>query len=249
MAQDSPYTSGELFHFIGRKCPTDDEANYQTLLKVLNARCVSYWPHVPNWGETQFIIRWDRNLLNEELVVPRVTCFADIRKEHLRVHVEKYGRFGLSFPRELLVKCGGRPVMYFPLFPNDRREIFGRGLVNNIETQFKAFNDLAVNAFPETRFDDRFFSTPAKTMEGAIHGMWNIFVKDFLAFIKPFDSSLENYHTDNFYMEREWRKFGNLCFEADHVRTIVVANGYKQQLEDKFPVYRGKIFTVEELTV
>jgi Putative abortive phage resistance protein AbiGi, antitoxin len=245
MVQDSPYTSGELFHFVGRKSPTNDQANYEALVKILKQQCVSYWPHIPNWGLTQFRIKWDKNLLSEELVVPQVTCFADIRKDHLHVHTRKYGGFGLSFPRELLVSYGTRPVMYFPLFPNDKREIFGRGLVNHIEAHFKAFNELAIN--PELKHRDRYFGSAPKTKEESIHGMWDIFVKEFLAFIKPFDSSLDNNHSDNFYMEREWRKFGNLCFETSHVRTIVVANGYKEPLEAEFSVYQGRIFTVEEL--
>jgi hypothetical protein len=42
---------------------------------------------------------------------PRV-CFTDIAKEHLGSHVKKYGKFGLGFSRETILRWGGSPVWY-----------------------------------------------------------------------------------------------------------------------------------------
>ena len=39
------------------------------------------------------------------------------------------------------------------------------------------------------------------------------FVQHFLAYIKPFNSELADNDPNNFYSEREWRKFGNLLFQ------------------------------------
>jgi len=63
----SAYTSGELFHFVGRPFPDDDEANYQTLLKVLRSGCVSHPPHRPDWGIVSHHIDFTKRLIDEEL--------------------------------------------------------------------------------------------------------------------------------------------------------------------------------------
>ena len=42
---------------------------------------------------------------------PRV-CFTDIPREHLASHVKKYGKFGLGFSRETILRWGGSPVWY-----------------------------------------------------------------------------------------------------------------------------------------
>src|SRR5258708_6962023 len=100
------YTSDELFHFVGRAHPNDHEANYETLLKVLRGGHISHPPHDPNWGKTRQEFNWDKGLITEELIVPTVTCYCDIPMECLKLHTSKYGQFGLSFDRELLIRYG-----------------------------------------------------------------------------------------------------------------------------------------------
>src|SRR4051812_5389252 len=107
----SRYISNELFHFVGRSHPTDHETNYQILLKVLDSRCISHPPHNSDWGAHQITINWDKSIFTEELIVPSVTCFCDIPFETLGIHLKKYGMFGVSFDRSLLIKYGARPVI------------------------------------------------------------------------------------------------------------------------------------------
>jgi hypothetical protein len=79
----SAYTSGELFHFVGRLFSDDDEANYQTLLKVLRSGCVSHPPHRPDWGIVSHHIDFTKRLIDEELIVSTITCYCDIPVDHL----------------------------------------------------------------------------------------------------------------------------------------------------------------------
>ena len=72
--------------------------------------------------------------------------------------------------------------------------------------------------------------------------MDSVFLKDFLAFVKPFYSHLEQHHPENFYMEREWMKYGNLKFQPEDVKTIIVySKEYVSRIENKWPEYKGKV--------
>jgi len=75
------------------------------------------------------------------------------------------------------------------------------------------------------------------TAESAIGAVNTMILKDFIAFLKPFDVDLDLHHPDNYYLEREWRKYGNLKFEPKHVSTVVIARGFEHRLKEDFPQY------------
>lgn len=230
---NTPYTSNNLFHLVGFKHPGDHIDNYETLTKILNDNCVSYSCKVKGWGVTSYVINWNKSLLDEGLIVPSMTCYADIPFSSLDIHVRKYGKFGVSFKREYLIKFGARPVMYVPLSDNDCGSPFGEKLLLDIETVYKGFHEhVAVK------------NEPFQNEIQAIDQINKIVAKDFLAFIKPFNSHLDSTHPDNFYMEREWRKLGNLVFNPDDVVNIIVAKGFASRLAKAFPHYKSKIIEV-----
>jgi hypothetical protein len=76
----------------------------------------------------------------------------------------------------------------------------------------------------------------------AIHAVHHLLMKDFLAFIKPFNSELPQNHPNNYYAEREWRKYGNMKFEESQVSRVVVAKGYKSRVQADFPAYEGRVY-------
>lgn len=241
-ARNTPYTSNNLFHFVGHLNADDHSANYDVLLKVLNDECISHPPHENGWGTVSYTINWQRSLLDEKLIIPTVTCFADIPLESLGIHVKKYGKFGLSFKREFLIKFGARPVMYFPLSNFDLGSPNGKELIMDIEATYKGFQNQVI--FKNPSLSDMPGRTLAKAPENedqAISQINNMIAKDFIAFIKPFDSHLHDDHPDNFYMEREWRKFGNLKFTPRDIENIIVAKDYSSHLQRAFPYYEGKI--------
>ena len=73
-----PYMSDELYHFVVSTHPHDDEANFQTLTKIIHSSCITYDPNVTGWGETRLTVDWSKSLLEGELVVPQMTCYCDI---------------------------------------------------------------------------------------------------------------------------------------------------------------------------
>lgn len=243
---NSSYTSDELFHLVGRSSPQDHERNFDTFLKILRCGCISYPPNFPRYGPLQIIFREDRSLLSEDLIVSNITCYCDIPFDHLQIHTQKYGTFGLSFRRDLLIRYGARPVLYVPLFDRDWfLSINGRMLINHIEQIYRGFRELLVEP---VRLDQNSYTLATKpsSPEDAVREMDSIITKDFLAFLKPFNSELARDHPDNFYMEREWRKLGSLEFQPDDVEHVLVKRGYVERLVKEFPVFSEKLYIAPE---
>ena len=70
--------------------------------------------------------------------------------------------------------------------------------------------------------------------------------KDVLPFVKPLPLVSED-DPSNYYMEREWRMYGNLEFEPEWVRTIVVGSGYADKVRVAFPQYADRIYEMPAL--
>lgn len=71
--------------------------------------------------------------------------------------------------------------------------------------------------------------------------MDDAFTQQFLAFIKPFNSELPDHDPNNFYLEREWRRFGNLRFQPSEVSSILVASNYVHRLRNDRRSYSDKV--------
>jgi hypothetical protein len=238
-------SANELYHFVGRSHPTDHEANYQILLKVLDSGRISYPPHEePGWGSHQVRINWDQNIFSEKLVEANITCFCDIPLETLGIHMQKYGMFGLSFNRSLLIKYGARPVIYIPMQPSNPYAgwgtIFCETALHDMEQIWRGFYEQIVAPFVSDSWSHSLGDKPKDQKEAAL-AMDDAFQSHFLAFIKPFNSELPDDHPDNFYFEREWRRFGNLPFQPSDVVRVLVAPDYVERLKQDRPNYSGVV--------
>lgn len=243
------YTSLELFHFVGHQNPKDHKANYETLKNVLRSKCVTYSSSDLSWGPVEHKIDWERSILDETLVVPTITCYADIPKNALGVHMKKYGFFGVSLDRQYLVSFHARPVTYIPIYSGDNLGISGRTLIRDIESVVKGFYQFYIK---EEEKDEecnfRGLGSLPKDARGAVSVLESTLLKDFIGFIKPFNSELNMDDPDNYYMEREWRKLGNIKFEENVVRTVVIMRDYEDDFLREFPQYKAKLKVVDENT-
>ena len=235
------YTSENLFHFVGWARPTDHEANFETLGKVLESRRIA---HSPFDGPSRTQTEWngEGKLAHETLVKGTVTCYADIPTEALGVHLSKYGRFGLGFRRALLIQHGARPVLYVPTDKRDWAGMYGRSLLGDIEAAargLRAWRDkrIAAGDRPRSRSVGAIPEDEAAVLETAL----NVFQKDILAFVKPFDAELAVEHPSNFYMEREWRKYGHLEFSLSDITHLWVAEGYVDRARKRWPELSDRI--------
>lgn len=238
-----PYTTDAPLHFVGRSHPTDHDANWNTLQSVLRAGCISHPPHENGWGSTRYTLRPGSRLAEGELIVPTITCYCDIPIESIRVHASKYGCFGVAIDREYLVKYGARPVTYVPLHPEDRRGPFGATMLADHQAVFDRLHQRVSFGVPDAERRRTLGEAP-DSIDDLLVALNQILAKDVLAFIKPFDSTLDDHHENNYYMEREWRKFGNLVFEPDHVKHVVVAAGFGTIAAEAFPCYATRITEV-----
>lgn len=241
----STYTADELFHFVGRRRPDDDDDNYQVLSKILKARCISFPPDFPTTSRVSYTFNAEKSLITEDLIVPTITCYCDIPLDHLRIHTKKYGRFGLSFGRDHLTRYGARPVMYVPMRSDDWGSINGQTLLRNLGAVYEGFREHVSDPIQGDGYSSYLGERPADA-ESAIREMESAFAKDFLAFLKPFNSELPDDHPDNYYMEREWRRYGCLNFQPQQVRRVVIARGFIGRLTKDFPEYAEKITTAPE---
>jgi hypothetical protein len=63
-----------------------------------------------------------------------------------------------------------------------------------------------------------------------------------LAFVKPYDSTLEDSDPKYYYSEREWRKLGNLVFEVDDVIRVVVDEAFLERARDELPILSDRVY-------
>lgn len=237
---DPKYISDELFHFFGRPTPTDHERNYQVLKAVLASGCISHPPHEVGHGKVSYQLDMDRRLAREEMLVPTVTCYCDIPYELLAPHIGKYGAFGLSFSRHALTKAGARPVVYVPCRPDDWRGVFtGHTLLDELESTFRAVReqkDALAGSGVEVPRSISLGGTVQTPIEALVKAEHTLALR-LLAFVKPYESTLDQSDPRYYYSEREWRKLGNFLFSPQDVQRIVVHASFLERATQELPEF------------
>lgn len=243
------YISSELFHFFGSSAPLDHERNYGLLKTVLASGCISHPPHEVGWGKVGYSLDFSKTLAREDMLVPSVTCYCDIPFEQLEPHIARYGHFGLSFSRHHLTKVGARPVIYVPCRPDDWLGVFtGHTLLKELKSTFQGIHEqiAALHELnPSARSGislERPPSTPLEALQKAEHTL----ALRVLAFVKPYESTLEDSDPNYRYSEREWRKLGNLVFEPNEVLRVVVHRSHLERALEELPEYRELICSTPE---
>jgi hypothetical protein len=66
-------------------------------------------------------------------------------------------------------------------------------------------------------------------------------MRSVFAFCVPFDSTLDDAHTEQHYMEREWRVLGSVDFALSDVRRVILPEEYSERFRQKFPDYAGQV--------
>lgn len=238
------YISPELFHFVGSAAPLDHERNYSLLKLVLSTGCVSHPPHEKGWGKVSYALDLEKRLACEEMLVPTVTCYCDIPYDQITPHIGKYGSFGLSFSRHQLTKYGARPVIYVPCRPDDWAGVFtGHTLLRELEATFRGVYQQRRALEPEQDGPGRGveLGSPATTALEALQKAEHTLALRVLAFVKPYESTLDDSDPKYYYSEREWRKLGNLPFEPSDVIRIVVHDNYLERARQELPEYRERL--------
>jgi hypothetical protein len=234
--------SDELFHFVGRANPDDQEANFKMLCRVLEGGTISHPPHDGTWGQTSYKVDLSGLIHFEKLIVPTVTCYCDIPREALPIHTRKYGEFGLSLSRHHLIKYGARPVTYIPMRSDDWAGAnSGTRVLSALQATYCGLvNQLVPTA--GTRPDSLYPAQEPKSPEEAVFHLQRTLGLDVLAFIKPYDSMLNDHDDEYYYSEREWRKHGNMKFEPADVTAVVVHRDFVDRAKEALPAFAEKVW-------
>jgi hypothetical protein len=227
------YASNILYHFVGSKRPNNHKENFDVLCKILQSMRVGNHD-VP----CRITIDYDRPIENGELLVQTVVCFCDIPLTQLpHVHAKKYGHFGVGVDKTLFARYGGRPVIYMPL---DRQP--GAGIGNYLGRELlgahRGLNEHFLRDALPSR--SRTVGSAPSTPEQAADLAASLLARDVLAFLKYYDPTLPDDHNENFYMEREWRKYGNLELHMG-LRQVVVPPSFGSELRERFPRLNAEI--------
>ena len=243
------YISSELFHFLGRSSPTDHDRNYSILKTVLETGCISHPPHEVGWGKVSYTLDLEKRLALEEMLVPTVTCYCDIPFQQLGPHLLKYGNFGVSFSRHHLTKIGARPVIYIPCRPDDWMGVFtGHTTLKELQATFHGVHEQSAalsSQSGEAEVTNAITTKPTTTLSTLQKAEHTLALR-VLAYIKPYESTLDDTDSRYYYSEREWRKLGNLLFEPADVIRVVVDRSFLERAKNDFPKFKEIICAVPE---
>ena len=234
------YVSDELTHFVGRGLRSQEE-QYRLFRKILKERQLRATSPVPP-GRARYALKiHPRSRLSEnDAFQGSYVCFCDIPLADLDLHMDKYSRFGIAFPKAFLLKNGATPVMYVPdrgrpaLLPFHP---YGRGIVRSNSVAFDEF----------WRRYHRLRSKMEKTRDKAgelarlLADVCSFLDINLLSYLKFFDPRLYDDDKRNFYMEREWRVMRPVRFGLIDVARVIVPVRFARRFRDNFPRYDGEV--------
>jgi hypothetical protein len=251
------YVSKELTHFVGRNSP---EERYSILvndiirggwLKTSTTIANNFEPEETlETGTLGYGINPSAPL--GEMYLPRVVSFGDIPIDDLEIHMQKYSRFGLSFLKSFLIEKGANPVFYIArnaksLDMTMEKELvaqFGKKVPREplFQERLRTFQHLFKKLLWDNRelfaesHPDRWTEEQRKLNE--LKTFLEIYV---FSFLKDFKDGTVDEDLENFYMEREWRVFGDVHFEPNDVYRIILPPSYGKRLRDDLPQYFGQV--------
>lgn len=269
------YVSSDLTHFVGRRfndpnslhyleSPAREAAEYALLSRILRSGSLTHGaPGLMAYGMGPM----DPLSGNEKFSVA-ATCFCDIPKRGLPVHMGKYGCFGLAFPKVFLVAHGASPVFYIAMNSHGYSTVRNDGstAVMNRQEYFDAmgaaYSKLRAAMLyrdAEPQFEDRSVRALLSSYPGVLQDPNSAQLKDTVAelsifldvfvfgFMKFFEAGLPENHERNYYMEREWRVAYNVPFNPSQVSYLVMPGGVVRTFRSDFPGYeRVPVWAAEE---
>ena len=180
---------------------------------------------------------------SRSLLYLRSLATATFALSSLAVHTAKYGAFGLSLSRHHLIKYGARPVIYIPVRADDWGNSRGGGtaILSSLEVSYRGLISQLAPPVVDTATRSMAPTDEPNTPEDAARHLKRILGLEVLAFIKPYDATLDEGDPNYYYAEREWRKFGNMRFEPLDVVHVVVHPEFVERARAELPGYTERI--------
>lgn len=230
------YVSCELTHFVGRGYEPEDQ--YRLLVKILCSGWLTHPPHRQGRTGGNLRVSPSRRISDGQLYQTEVVCFCDIPVPLRRIHMNKYSEFGISFSKPFLVSKGASPVFYVAS-TSMVSDVTGSKVARAEYFDEKvAVYQRLVGQFGQALLsqDDQLRSLANKLLH--VQHLLDFHV---LSFIKFFDPAREEDDLENFYMEREWRVYGNVDFHLSDISRITLPGSYADRLKADVPGYQGRV--------
>jgi len=231
------YISKELTHFVGRKLAFETD-QYDLLMKILKEGWLTHENHTPNVSGNLWV-NMSAKMSQNEMYSLQMVCFCDIPKEDLALHTEKYSRFGLSFDKDFIVEKGGTPVYYLPkeakvdlFFQKVSKGAYFDKMIQDYHELSQLFHTLIMKS-----------STTAGVPKDShrLQELEFFFNFHILSQVQFFDHRLADNDPNNYYFEREWRVIGNVQFNIEDVKRILIPREYGKAFRQDCPQYHGEL--------
>jgi hypothetical protein len=182
--------------------------------------------------------------------------------------MSKYSRFGLSFPKDFLLRQGATPAFYVAgtsLVPRRRPggptpTVVRAPAGTVLPDEAHAIDELSWEWIERSAaFDSEMARkrelylerqaliedtrTPEPIRDHLQKALWHDTNLDMLVFslMKFFDPARSDTDSANYYMEREWRVFHNVRFALEDLSGIIVPRAYIDAVHADLPSYCGPI--------
>ena len=231
LEDEMQYVSDELFHFVGRHEPTPDK-QFELLVTILRNGTLLSSRHSKSASGTAS----EEKMISGELTKIPAICFCDIPRPSLRIHIQKYSKFGLSFTKRFLSSRGAKPVIYVPLKSRTTKGVGVRG-VEIPKTLREVINSLKQLQGSKSK------------ASSTLASQYEFLTNEFYYFIKMFDEDLSQDNSKNYYMEREWRLVTGstrtqLNFSLEDVHAVMVPRRFRQRLLNEFRSLSNRVVNV-----
>jgi Protein of unknown function (DUF2743). len=209
------------------------------MAKILRGGWLTFPPHENSISPNNIEIDSFKERKINEMFNPKCVCFADIPFKHLKIHMGKYSKFGISFSKSFLVEKGANPVFYI----EENSLVYKRNFSTNMLELTKKVDCYQENCSKVMWYFISKYLPCCQKSEDELRDTWEIylFLTDVFSHFKVWNSYLEDNDPDNYYFEREWRAINNIEFQLSDILALIVPKDYEKRLIDDFPAYKGKV--------
>lgn len=207
------------------------------MIKILKERWLTFPPHecLINPGQIEIDSFKERKI--NEMFNPKCICFADIPPDELKIHMDKYGDFGIAFHKSFLIEKGANPVFYI----EDNSSTY-KWNISSGKYELTKRTNYYQECCSKTIF--YFFQQYLRCCKNSeeLRDTWEIlyFLINVFSHFKVWNNSLEENHPDNYYFEREWRATNNINFQLSDIVMIIIPKTCEKQFKIDFPEYTGE---------
>jgi hypothetical protein len=234
------YISDELTHFIGRDLVRDmryeeerderDEKLYARLVSILRDGVLLAGGIPPNPEPEKLTAKVQVTYTGKpdlsELFEPVVVCFCDIPVGDVEIHAAKYGPFGLSFNRRFLLAHGVNPVLYLA----EDADVEGGKAGKFFAEEMKHTIDFLGEIWHQRE-------DMPNEVSNAANRAFSFLLHHHFPLVKGFRARASDEDPENYYMEREWRKYNDLDFALHDVRRVYLPARFASKFRNDLPDY------------